>query len=115
VTELFTSPRYFQVWSYSVTKTRLLLRSTLEGGERSRIDLYFGGVSRMLLRPAYDGLTVVEAGPAERETFRDKYGEMAPGSELFLLEPGLASFVVAGVCQWHEDAGSHRDPSWFGV
>ncbi len=115
MTELFTSPRHFQVWSYSVTKTRLLLRSTLEGGERSRIDLYFGGVSRMLLRSAYDGLTVVEAGPAERETFRDRYGEMAPGSELFLLEPGLASFVVAGVCQWHEDAGSHRDPSWFGV
>jgi hypothetical protein len=115
VTELFTSPRYFQVWSYSVTKTRLLLRSTLEGGERSRIDLYFGGVSRMLLRPAYDGLTLVEAGAAERETFRDHYGEITPDAEVFLLEPGLASFVVAGVAQWHEDTGTSRDPSYFGL
>jgi len=72
-------------------------------------------VSRMLLRPAYDGLTVVEAGPAEREAFRDRYGEIAPDSQVFQLEPGLASFVVAGVCQWHEDTGASREPSWFGL
>ena len=32
----------FRVWAYLVSECRLLLRSTLESGERSRIDLYVG-------------------------------------------------------------------------
>ena len=112
--QFFESPRYFKVWTYTVSHCRLLLRSTKEGGLPSRIDVYFGGVERMLLRPYYDGLRVAEADTAALDSYRDRYGEVAAGYTLFTLEPDLGSFVVAGVLQWHEDAGGFEDPSYFG-
>lgn len=112
--DVFESPRLFKVWGYSVSHTRLLLRSTKEGGLPSRIDLYFGGVSRMLLSPYYSGLRAAAAEPAEVEAYRARYGEIADRSTLFVLEPDLASFVVAGVMQSHEDQGGYQEPSYFG-
>jgi hypothetical protein len=111
----FESPRLFKVWGYSVSHTRLLLRSTKEGGLPSRIDLFFGGVSRMLLRPHYTGLRAAAAEPAEVQAYRAQYGEIPDRSTLFVLEPDLASFVVAGVMQSHEDEGGYQEPSYFGA
>jgi hypothetical protein len=112
--QLFESARYFKVWTYAVSHRRLLLRSTKEGGLPSRIDVYLSGIDRMLLRPYYDGLRVAEADAQDLGGYRDRYGEVAAGYKLFTLEPDLGSFVVAGNLQWHEDAGSYRDPSYFG-
>lgn len=114
MTDVFESPRDFKVWAFSASHTRLLLRSTKEGGLPSRIDLYFGGVSRMLLRPYYSGLRAGPADPAEREAYRERYGEIPDRATLFTLEPDLASFVVAGVMQSHEDDGGFLEPSYFG-
>lgn len=110
----FRSARHFQVWAYSVSKCRLLLRSTKDSGIATRVDVYFGGVGRMLLKPDYDGLHVAEASAADLRVYRDRYGEIGPGYTLFILEPDLRSFVVAGVVQWHEDTGGFQDPSAFG-
>lgn len=112
--EVFESERFFQVWAFTVSKTKLLLRSTDNGGLSTRIDLYFGGVHRMLLKPEYSGLRAAPADRADVELYRERYGEIEPGPTLFTLEPRLESFVVAGVMQWHEDEGGFRDPSYFG-
>ncbi|PZG02762.1 hypothetical protein [Micromonospora deserti] len=110
----FRSERYFKVWAYSVSKCRLLLRSTKDPGISTRIDVYFGGVGRMLLKPYYEGLHATEADAATTAEYRDRYGEIGTGYTLFTLEPDLRSFVVAGVMQWHEDDGGFDDPSFFG-
>ncbi|HLL68372.1 MAG TPA: hypothetical protein VK453_22045 [Micromonosporaceae bacterium] len=110
----FRSERHFQVWTYTVSHRRLLLRSVKEGSLATRIDLYFGGVTRMLLRPAYDGLHAAEADQLDLDLYRERYGDLGPELKVFTLEPDLASFVVAGVMQWHEDAGGFEDPSHFG-
>jgi hypothetical protein len=114
MSQVFESARYFKVWVYTVSHCRLLLRSTKEGGLASRVDVYFSGVDRMLLRPYYDGLRVAEADAQALDSYRDRYGEIAAGYKLFTLEPDLSSFVVAGVLQSHEDAGGFEDPSYFG-
>jgi hypothetical protein len=110
----FASDRMFKVWGYSVSHSRLLLRSPMEDGYATRIDLFFARVARMLLRPSYAGLRAAVAEPAEVAQYRDRYGEVPEGYTLFTLEPGLASFVVAGVMQTHEDEGSYLERSYFG-
>jgi hypothetical protein len=114
LTHQYRSERLFKVWTYSVSHCRLLLRSTIEGGLPSRIDVYFGGVELMLLRPYYHGLSVAVAGPDEVAQYEKRYGEIGRGATLFMLEPNLGSFVVAGVMQWHEDTGGFQDRSFFG-
>lgn len=114
MSKAFYSSRHFQVWTYSVSHCRLLLRSTKEGGLPSRIDVFFGGVDRMLLKPDYMGLRVEVADPPVLEAYSERYGEISEGAKLFTLEPDLASFVVAGVMQSHEDGGGFLDPSYFG-
>ncbi|WP_144127047.1 hypothetical protein [Catellatospora sichuanensis] len=110
----FRSEREFKVWAYSPSHGRLLLRSTMEGGQPSRIDLYFGAVDRMLLRPSYRGLRAAVADPLEAEAYRRRFGEIPDRYTLFTLEPDLGSFVVAGVMQSHEDTGAYLDTSFFG-
>jgi hypothetical protein len=110
----FESERFFQVWAFTVSKTKLLLRSTNDGGRSTRIDVYFGGVDRMFLKSEYHGLRVAEADRVDLELYRERYGDLRPGLTLFAVEPRLESFVVAGVMQWHEDNGGFRDPSRFG-
>ncbi|WP_144122488.1 hypothetical protein [Catellatospora sichuanensis] len=114
MSELFQSERHFKVWAYSVSHCRLLLRATKEGGLPSRIDLYFSGVDRMLLRPHYQGIRVAVADPLEVEEYHRRFGEIPPRYTLFTLEPDLAGFVVAGIMQSHEDEGGFQDPSFFG-
>ena len=94
MTELFSSTRDFQLWTYSHDGRRLLLRSTRERPDGTRIDVMFARVERMLLRPRYAGLVVTRTGSG------------------FAL--GAGSFVVAGEFHWHEDGLAFDEPSAFG-
>lgn len=112
--DVFESQRKFMIWAYSVSHSRLLLRSTMGSDHPTRIDLYFGRVARMLLRPVYQGLRAGVADTPDTEKYRDRYGEIPAGYTLYTLEPDLASFVVAGVMQSHEDTGGFQEKSYFG-
>ncbi|WP_416519952.1 hypothetical protein [Streptomyces achromogenes] len=112
--EMFRSDRYFKVWQYTVSHRRLLLRSSRDRPPDTRIDIHFGNVDLLLLRPAYDGLVIRQAGAEECEQVGLDYGvEVEPG-RLFVLGGGLRSFVLSAPPQWHEDEGAMDDPSWFG-
>ncbi len=112
--EIYRSDRYFKVWQYTVSHRRLLLRSTRDMPPATRIDLHFGAVSIMLLRPSYDGLIIRRASDEECQKISLDYGfEVRPG-RLFALGGDLKSFVVSAPPQWHEDEGGLNDPSWFG-
>jgi hypothetical protein len=114
VSELYRSERYFKVWQYTVSHRRLLLRSTRDNPPSTRIDVHFGGIGLMLLRPFYEGLVIREGTADECAQLTSEYGvEVNPGY-LFVLGGGLSSFVVSGRPQWHEDEGEMDDPSWFG-
>ncbi|GGR87770.1 hypothetical protein GCM10010269_28690 [Streptomyces humidus] len=118
--EMFRADRFFQVWQYAVGHRRLLLRSSRDRPPDTRIDIHFGNVDLMLLRPGYDGLVIRRADDEEcRKAGLDHGVEVAPG-RLFVLGGGLMSggglrsFVVSAPPQWHEDEGAMDDPSWFG-
>jgi hypothetical protein len=111
---LFESNRYFKTWQYTVGHCRLLLRSTRDKVGETRIDVHFGGVRCMLLRPYYDGLTVRSGTDADRRLLLSRYGLDPEPGELFVLAANMTSFVVSGPMQWHEDDGDVDDPSWFG-
>ncbi|GGR36723.1 hypothetical protein [Streptomyces netropsis] len=114
MSELYRSDRYFKVWQYTVSHRRLLLRSTLDNPPSTRIDVHFGGVSLMLLRPYYEGLVIREGTEKEHRLVASEYGVRVDLGSLFILGQDLSSFVVSGKPQWHEDEGEFGDPSWFG-
>ncbi|MCP3819226.1 hypothetical protein NLX86_14270 [Streptomyces sp. A3M-1-3] len=114
MSELYRSDRYFKVWQYTVSHCRLLLRSTRDNPPSTRIDVHFGGVSHMMLRPHYDGLVIREGTADECARLEQEYGVQITSGNLFVLGENLSSFVVAGRPQWHEDQGGFGDPSWFG-
>lgn len=112
--ELFRSERYFKVWQFTVSHNRLLLRSTRDRPPATRIDIHFGDVTLMLLRPSYEGIIIRRGSDEECFAVSEQYEvEVRPG-ELFVLGAGLRSFVVSAPPQWHEDEGGFKDPSYFG-
>ena len=100
------------MWRYSVSHRVLLLRSAKDDDYRTRIDVVFGQVSRMLLEPALEGLEIREATAREREDIADKVGGVFRGG-LYLLDERGRNFISSGPPGWHEDEGSYRDPSFF--
>ena len=45
--EIINSKRMFQIWSFVVSHTELLLRSTKSPDHRTRIDVFFKGVGEL--------------------------------------------------------------------
>ncbi len=111
---LFRSERYFKVWQYSVSKNRLLLRSTRDNPPSTRIDIHFGAVGLTLLRPYYDGISIRRASNEERALIDETYSSADVAGDLFVIGEEPQSFVISGAPQWHEDEGGLNDPSWFG-
>ncbi len=111
---LYSSERYFKVWHYTVSHCRLLLRSTKDTPAETRIDVHFGGVRLMLIRPYYDGLRIRTATDDECQRISLDYAIECPPEQVFVLGSDLSSLVVSGPPQWHEDHGTSRHPSWFG-
>jgi hypothetical protein len=114
LSELYRADRYFKVWQYTASHCRLLLRSTRDNPPDSRIDIHFGRVGLMVLRPAYDGILIREGSPEECHRISLDYGVEVAIGRLYVIGGNLSSFVVSARPQWHEDRGGSNDPSWFG-
>ncbi|TXK17707.1 hypothetical protein [Homoserinibacter sp. GY 40078] len=105
--------RQYQVWAYSVTMGRLLLRSNKSEAFATRVDILFQNVHAMKLLTALDPLVVAEADSLESEQILAETGLYPPKRKLvFLLRAGsFEGYVVAGVCFTNEDSGEYYDPS----
>jgi hypothetical protein len=113
--QLFSSERHFKVWTYVADRRRLLIRSARDDDATTRIDVFFAGVSAMLLAPYYEGLTIRAGGEAEYGRVARLVGHVPAAGGLFMLEGGgLTGFVESEPPRWHEDEGWFRDPSHFG-
>ena len=110
---IYSSDRVFKVWRYSVSHRVLLLRSTRDDYHSTRVDVVFGQVSRMLLKPSYRGLQIARASDQERASIAARIGGVDGDGKLFLIDGSGDNFVVSGAPLWHEDEGSYRDPSFF--
>ncbi len=105
--------RLFQVWAYSVSMARLLLRSTKSETFATRIDVLFQNVQAMKLPTSLDGLVVAKAGPVDEARISAETG-LLPSEEttLFTLRAGaFDGYVIAGVCVVAEDSGEYFEPS----
>ncbi len=105
--------RIFQMWQYSVSMKRLLLRSTRTETFDSRIDVLFQNVKAMKLPTLLEGLLVVEADPAQLATISQETG-LLPDRETVIFvvrSPAYEGYVVAGVCVQVEDEGEYFEPS----
>lgn len=101
--------REFKVWHYSVSYSRLLLRS-LRDSSPSRVDVLFSNVIFLHLPTNFPSLRIdlVEGrsfgGIEIPETVKGNWYSINGGE----------SYVFATHCQWHEDDGNFKTPSRFG-
>ncbi|MER8073485.1 hypothetical protein ABTZ59_35155 [Streptomyces sp. NPDC094034] len=124
--KLYESERDFQVWRYAVSHRSLLLRSVKSDSDAaSRIDIYFGHIELMLLRPRYEGVSIYEAEADDPAEIQDRFGVSVSAEGTFMFgssrasgTDGFAGFemsglVISGPPARHEDNGSAKDPSFF--
>jgi len=117
MTTEYTSDRIFAVRQYTVFHhQRLLLRSSRETPTGTRIDLHVGGVTAMLLRPSYTGLTIREGTAQDRERVTALLGPevFEHGAQLHVIgEDRMTGFVVGGPLQCRETYADDDEPSGF--
>lgn len=101
MTSLITSfNRRFQVWAYSVSHARLLLRSTKDAQNHTQVDVLFKNVKLMCLPVTIEGLTITESSFADLEV---QGATEALGGNCFRLEgTDWRGAVVAGSVVWNE-------------
>lgn len=94
---VYESPRKFLWWVYTVSMRQLLLRAVKEDGASTRVDLCFGGVTRVQLPASLRGVRVERDG------------------DLFVLTEtdGQRWEIEAVSFNWHEDDLEYNDPCHF--
>jgi hypothetical protein len=105
--------RRFQVWAYSVSMARLLLRSTKSETFTTRLDVLFQNVKAMKLPTGLDGLVVAQADTPEEARISAETGLLpSEDTKIFTVRAGaFDGYVVAGVCVAAEDQGEYFEPS----
>jgi len=105
--------RTFQVWSYTVSMGRLLLRSTKNNEFETRVDVVFQNVQALQLPTLLPGLLVEEAGPLQISRISTETGFSSDADRIFFLlkGSGFAGYVVASVMDTCEDSGEYYEPS----
>ena len=105
--------RRFQVWAYSVSMARLLLRSTKSDTFTTRVDVLFQNVKAVKLPTALDGLVVAEANTPEAAQISAETGLLpSEDTKIFSVRTGaFEGYVVAGVTVAAEDNGEYFEPS----
>jgi len=115
-TEIINSERFFQLWSYSVSHSELLFRSTKSAEFSTRIDVFFKGVKEFHLPTASKGLSITEASDADIQrlcTLR-KSPSFGKDVKVFTVQGAdFVGYIAALVALCHEDEGEYHDPSFF--
>lgn len=115
--EFVREGRLFRVVSFDPSHRQLILRSdaTLIDGTDTRVEVYFGHVELMLLKPIYEkGLRIRRAGEAEFAVLRERHDLSAEDAAYaWLIDPAGGDFVVSGRPEWREAACTFEEPSLF--
>ena len=109
--------RLFRVVSFAASHRQLLLRSdaTAVDGTDTRVEVYFGHVELMLLKPIYQkGIHVRRASEAEFAVLKERHDLVADDVDFtWMIEPDGDSFVLSGAPSWREADREFEDPSLF--
>lgn len=112
----FQSARIFRVSSFNPTHRQLIIRSDPEfgPGNETRIELYFGNVEYLAMRPILQGIRVHAASLDERDIVRDRFGIESNLEYLFRLDDSTPmSFVISGNPSWRSGIRAVDEPSLF--
>ncbi|MFF3403779.1 hypothetical protein ACFYW6_35455 [Streptomyces sp. NPDC002659] len=102
--------REFQIWYYTVSYSQLLLRSLVDDVE-GRVDVLFTHIRFLHIPYELDRLVIDEVAADEVSDLA--VPEVSDDERIFLLNEG-EGYVIARLCDWHEDRGDHHSPSRFG-
>jgi hypothetical protein len=117
-TEIINSKRFFQMWSYSVGHSEMLLRSTKSADYPTRIDVFFKGVEEFQLPTTFHELSIAEVSDAEVPTLHDFRRSPQTGYDykIFVIKGvDFVGYVVALLALCHEDNGEYYEPSFFSL
>lgn len=105
--------RVFQLWAFTVSMRRLLLRSTKSEQFDTRIDVLFQDVQAVQLPTSLSGLIILEADPAETERIIKETGLLPDEDRTFfsVIGSNFTGYIVAGVGISCEDSGEYYEPS----
>jgi hypothetical protein len=115
-TEIINSKRFFQLWSYSVSHSELLFRSTKSTEFPTRIDVLLKGVKEFHLPTTSKGLSITEASDADIQRLCTLRQSPSLGKDVKVFTVQGADFVgyvAALIVLCHEDEGEYHDPSFF--
>jgi hypothetical protein len=115
-TEIINSKRFFQLWSYSVSHSELLFRSTKSAEFSTRIDVLFKGVKEFHLPTTSNGFLIAEASDADIRklcTLRQLPSFPKDGKVFTVQGADFVGYIAALVALCHEDEGEYNDPSFF--
>ncbi|MFD1276491.1 hypothetical protein ACFQ51_46495 [Streptomyces kaempferi] len=109
--------RLFRVVSFAASHRQLLLRSDALAVDATdtRVEVYFGHVELMLLKPIYEkGIHIRRATDAEFAVLKERHDLPAEDAAFtWMIEPDGDSFVVSGDPSWREADRRFEDPSLF--
>jgi hypothetical protein len=110
--EVFSFQGRFQLWSFTVSHSQILIRSVKSEKRQTRIDVLFKDVSSLSLPTILDDFSIVEIDnpPDTHEISKSIYFDRKSYRVLF---EGGEGIIVAGAMGWHEDNGEYFDPSFF--
>ncbi|MGW2781518.1 hypothetical protein ACWC3X_09735 [Streptomyces populi] len=109
--------RLFRVVGFTASHRQLLLRSDALAvdGTDTRVEVYFGHVELMLLKPVYEkGVHVRRASETEFAVLKERHDLAADDADFtWMIEPDGNGFVVSGDPEWREADREFEDPSLF--
>ena len=105
--------RSFQVWSYTVGHSRLLLRSVKSIENSTRVDVLFKNVASISMPTLVENLTIEAADENTRRMLVEGWElRILEGRVIFVLRgTNYQGYVVAGAMAHHEDDGEYDEPS----
>jgi hypothetical protein len=111
---IYESPRRFEVQAWGTGHCGLVLRSNPEGGQRSRIEVWFKPAYAVCLPSVLLGMQIA-SGAANELTIRTVLGKpIEPWEELFTVRSGESTgWVLAGGLHGREDYRDSEATSMF--